>query len=81
MKKYFCESNAYNCVLLVDDDGNGIAVHDSAFDEPLTLEAAKRADYSGLDGFETAEDAAGNYFLGGDVISFCPDDWERVTEF
>lgn len=56
MKRYFMETNAYNMVAFVDDSGDCYIVHEESFDEPLTLEVAKNADYSNLDGCETAEE-------------------------
>ena len=68
-------------VLFVDETGKACYLDDTKFDEPLTLEVAKSADYSNFDNCETAEEAAANYYTGENMIDFNPDDWEEVTEF
>ena len=66
-------------VVFVDDEGYGVPIHEKAFNEPLTIEAAERADYSNFDDCETAEEAAANYT--GEIIEFNPDEYENVIEF
>lgn len=58
MRRYFIETNAYNCVAFVDENNKAYVFHEEAFDEPLTLEAAKKADYSSTDNCETALEIA-----------------------
>ena len=58
MKRYFVETAGYNMVAFVDDNGECYILHEGSFDEPLTLEVAKNADYSNLDGCETADECA-----------------------
>lgn len=62
MKKYFVETNGYNMVIFADNNGKCFAVHEQAFDERLTLDVAKNADYSNFDGCDTAEQCA--YAMG-----------------
>lgn len=81
MKRYFVETQDYNFVAFSDATGKAVVVDESAFQEPLTLEVARRTDYGSLEGFETAEEAAANYGTGEQLIDFNPDDYERVTEF
>lgn len=56
MKRYFVKTNAYNMVVFVDDTGMAYIIHEESFDEPLTIDVAKNADYSNLDGCETADE-------------------------
>lgn len=65
MKKYFVETNGYNCVAIVDKEDNALILHEECFNEPLTLESAKRADYSNLNGDETVEECLAS--MGGDL--------------
>ena len=58
MKRYFVETNGYNCVAFVDGNGKAYVFHEEAFDEELTFEYAKSADYSNVEGCETAEEIA-----------------------
>lgn len=51
MKRFFVKTNGYNAVIFVDKNGNGYVIDETAFDEPLTLDAAKNADYSNFDGW------------------------------
>ena len=81
LKRYFCKTQDYNVVIFADENGQGVYIDESAFDEPLTLEVAKEADYSNFDGCETAEEAAANYGTGAELIEFNPDDFEEVIEF
>ena len=80
MKKYFVETQDYNFVAFVDDNNKAVIVPEEAFNEPLTLEVAKAADYSNLEDFDTAEEAAANYGTGEPPIDFNPNDYERVTD-
>lgn len=68
-------------VLFVDETGKACYLNDTAFDEPLTLEVAKAADYSNFDNCETAEEAAANYFTGENLMDYNQDDWEEIIEF
>ncbi len=79
MKRYFCEAQDYNVVIFADEAGRAVMIEETAFDEPLTLEAARAADYSNLEGFETIEEAAANYT--GEIINFYPDEFENVVNF
>lgn len=81
MKRYFVETQDYNFVAFADATGRAAVIDEAAFDEPLTLEVAKRTDYSSVEGFDNAEEAAANYGTGSQLIDFHPDDYERVTEF
>ena len=58
MKRYFIETNAYSCVAFVDENNKAYIFHEEAFGKPLTLEAAKKADYSSTDNCETALEIA-----------------------
>ena len=59
MKRYFCETEDYNFVAYVDEDGEAAVICDTTFKSGIpTLEAAKSEDYSGLDGCETADEVA-----------------------
>lgn len=80
MKRYFCESQDYNVVIFADQAGKAVMVDETAFNEPLTLEVAKAADYSNFDGCETVEEAAANYYTG-EIINFYPDEFENVVNF
>ena len=80
MKRIFAETNGYNVVLFVDDNNNAFVVDEAAFDEELTLEVAKNADYSNYDGCETAEECQAAQGCG-DVIAYNEDEFEAVTEF
>lgn len=82
MKRYYVEDavgQAY--VLFVDDNGKAVYVSEAAFDEELTLEVAKAADYSNFDGCETAEEAAANYYTSDNLINFYEDEWKELVEF
>ena len=82
MKRYFLRTNAYNCVLFVDEKGEAVYIDEAAFDEPLTLEVAEAADYSQIEGYEDAATAAANYYTGSNHLTkFDPDDFEEVIEF
>jgi hypothetical protein len=62
MKRFFCKTNAYNCVVFVDENGKGFMIYENLFDEELTIDVAKNSDYSNLDGCKTAEECA--YSIG-----------------
>lgn len=79
MKRYYVETEDYSAVLFVDETGRAVVVNDTAFSEPLTLAVAKAADYSSLEGFETAAEAAANYL--GETIDFKPEEFSKITEF
>lgn len=68
MKRFFIETNGYNMVAFVDDKNKAFILHEQSFDTELTLETAKNADYSNLDGCKTAEDCAGAMGMGEDRI-------------
>ncbi|MCM1543441.1 MAG: hypothetical protein NC121_19620 [Blautia sp.] len=82
MKRYFAKDSVGEAVVLfVDDNRKAVYINETAFDEELTLEVAKAADYSNLDGCKTAEEAAANYYTGENLIDFNEDDWEELVEF
>lgn len=84
MKKYYVETNAYNCVMIADDFGKAYVCHEEMFDEALTLEVAKSADYSNFDGCENAEECAfaiGTSSAMENVIDFDENNYEVVVEF
>lgn len=56
MKRYFIETNGYNCIAFVDSDNKAIVFDEICFDETLTIEYVKKADFSNLDGCETAQE-------------------------
>lgn len=71
MKRLFIETNGYNMVAFVDDEEKAFVLHEQSFDKALTLETAKNADYSNLDGCKTAEECV--YAMGLDedrIIDF-----------
>lgn len=71
MKKVFLESNGYNMIGFIFEDGM------VAFDCE-TIEEAKAMDCSGVEGCETAEEAATN--CNTEVYQFSESEWEKVTE-
>lgn len=71
MRKVFLESNGYNMLGFIFDDGM------VAFDCE-TIDQALIEDYSGIEGCETAEEAATN--CNTEVIEFNADEWENITE-
>lgn len=84
MKKYYVKTNAYDCVMLVDDFGKAYVCYEEIFDEPLTLEVAKNTDYSNFDGCETAEECAfaiGSNAAMDNIYDFDEDHYESVVEF
>lgn len=68
-------------VLFADETGKACYMNDTAFDEPLTLEVAKAADYSNFDNCETAEEAAAGYGCGENLIDFDKNEWAEIVEF
>ena len=60
MKRYFIKTNADNKVAIVDRHNKAFYFGDTSFDKPLTLRRAIKADYSGIEGCETAEQAVEN---------------------
>lgn len=72
MKKMFLESNGYNMVGFIFDDGM------VAFDCE-TIEDAKAMDISGVEGCESAEEAAIN--CNTEVFPFIENEWDGITEF
>ena len=70
MKKVFLESNGYNMIGFVFDDGM------IAFDCE-TIEAAMAMDCSGIEGCKTAEEAALN--CNTEAFPFNEGDWECIT--
>lgn len=84
MKRYFVETNGENFVAFVDGDNKAYMVDAAAFDEKLTIEVAKEADYSNFDGCETAEECAnsiGTSEAFDNIIDWNEDEYENVTEF
>lgn len=82
MKKMYCvDSVGEAVVLFVDNNGKAVYLNDTAFGEKLTLEVAKKADYSNFEGIEDAEEASANYYTGENLIDFIPSDWEKIVEF
>lgn len=82
LKRLFAKDEVGECVVLfLDDNGKACYINDTAFDEPLTLEVAKKANYSNIEGFETAEEAAANYYEGNNLIDFNENDWDIIVEF
>lgn len=68
-------------VLFADESGKAVYISESAFNEPLTLELAKNADYSNFENCETAEEASANYADGTHLIDYNADDWDSIAEF
>ena len=86
MKRYFVETNAYNCVTFVETNGTAYIVHENNFNEPLTLDVAKNADYSNFDNCDTAEECAqaiGTSEALENIVEFDKflEDAENSTEF
>ena len=81
MKRFFAKTNGYNAVIFVDKNGNGYVIDESLFNEPLTLNAAKNADYSNFDGCETAEECAASIGIYNNIIPFNPTEYDHITEF
>ena len=85
MKRYFIETNGYNMVVFADNFNKGCVIDEKSFDQHLTLEIAKTADYRNFDNCETAEECNANYGNGENLIDFNLDDaqWADciITEF
>ena len=82
LKRYFAKDSVGEAVVLfVDKNNKAVFINDTAFDEELTLEVAKRENFSNFDNCETAEEVASNYYTGENLIDFNPDDWEELVEF
>lgn len=82
MKKLFTTDMAgQKMVLFVDSENKAVYIEEAAFDEPLTLEVAKAADYSQIEGYETAEEAAANYGNGSNLIDFVEAEFDEIVEF
>ena len=84
MKRYFVETNGYNMVAFVGTDGKAYAFHEECFDKELTLETAKAADYSGIEGTETAEEIAqciGTDSAFDNIFNWNEIEAEEITEF
>lgn len=81
MKRFFVKTNDYNMVIFVDKNGNGYIIDETAFDEPLTLDVAKNANYSNFNDCETAEDCAASIGVDDNIITFNPTEYDYITEF
>lgn len=84
MKRYYVETNGDDFVAFVDDNKQAYIIDAARFDEKLTLEVAKKTDYSNLDNCETAADCAismGENEPYANVIDWDEEDYEAVTEF
>lgn len=80
MKKYYAETNSESMVLITDGV-KAVYIDETAFDEELTLEVAKAADYSNFDMDGTIEEANHNYADGTHLIDFNTDDYDSLIEF
>lgn len=59
LKRLFVEdATGTKMILFVDKDNKACYIDETAFDKPLTLETAQKADYSNFDNCKTAEEAA-----------------------
>lgn len=75
MRKLFCESNAYNVLVFVDENNRAV------FFDCETIEEANSMDCSGAEGEEDIEALAFNCNLSNaDIFDFSEDDFENVTE-
>lgn len=84
MKRFFCKTNGANYVLFVDEKGMAYCVDESCFDDFLTLEVAKKEDYSNFDNCETAIECAiaiGAENSFNNVIVFNEEKYEYIQEF
>lgn len=89
LKRFFVETNAYNFVAFVDDEGKAYPVF--AFDDKngkewdelnMTLMAAKNGNYGGIEGCRDAYEVCAD--VDGDtskIFNFDEDEYENVTEF
>ena len=77
MKRYFIETNAYNSVAFVDGNNKAYIFHEEAFDEPLTLDVAKKADYSSTDDCKTALEIA---YAVGDNPETSVYNWNEILK-
>ena len=75
IKKYYCESNAYNVVIFTDDENKAI------YFDVETKEEAENLDISGIVGLHTAEEMAFACCMDDDkIFTFNEDEWEYVEE-
>lgn len=84
MKKFFVTTEDYNMVVMLDENGKGFVIGETAFTESLTLDVAKNADYSNFDDCDTAEECAasiGTAEAEQNVIDFNADEYSAVVEF
>ena len=84
MKRLFVTAEDYSMVVMADENGRGFVIDETAFDEPLTLEVARNADYSNFDDCETAEECAasiGTAEAEQNIINFNAADYNAVVEF
>lgn len=82
MKRLFVRDvNGEAAVLFVDEAGKAVFINETAFGCKLTLEVAMSENYSQIEGYENAEDAAANYYTGDHLINYKPDDWNEIIEF
>lgn len=81
MKRFFVKTNACNAVIFADKNGKAYVIDESLFNEPLTLDVAKNADYNNFDGCETAEECASSIGVDDNIITFNPDEYDNITEF
>ena len=84
MRRYYVETNGDDFVAFVDDNKQAYIIDATRFDERLTLEVAKKADYSNLDNCEKAADCAismGENEPYENVIDWDEENYETVTEF
>ena len=83
LKYYYAETNAYNCVIVVDKNNNAIVLDDNSFDNPLTFNVAVNADYSNFDGCETVEECANCIGVKFEIYNFeeIKNEYEKIIEF
>jgi hypothetical protein len=89
LKRFFVETNAYNFVAFVDDEGKAYPVF--AFDDKngkewdelnMTLMAAKNGNYSGIEGCRDAYEVCADVDEDtSKIFNFDEDEYENVTEF
>lgn len=78
---YAVDSTGESVVLFVDGNSKAVFISATAFNEALTLDVAKRSDYSNFDGCNTAAEANANYADGSHLIDFNENDWDSIEEF